>query len=87
MATYTILAKMSGTGTIHDIASQHCDREIDFGEDGEYAIVLASYYGDAGIYYIAKDADEAVQISAREREYSHVIIDAEGNHYDIDELR
>jgi hypothetical protein len=86
MATYTIPAKMSGTGTIHDIASQFCDREIDFGEDGQYAVVLASYYGDAGngIYYIAKNEDEARQISERESEFSHVIIDHDGDEVNLD---
>lgn len=86
MTVYTIPAKMSGTGTIHDTASQFCDREIDFGEDGQYAIVLASYYGQGGdgIYYIAKDEDEAIQLSESNAEYSHVIIDAEGNHYESD---
>jgi hypothetical protein len=89
MTTYTIPAKMSGTGTIHDTASQFGDREIDFGGGGEYAVVLASYYGDAGngIYYIAKDASEAIDISAREREFSHVIIDRDGERYTIDDLR
>lgn len=85
MAVYTIPAKMSGTGTIHDTASQFCDREIDFGEDGQFAVVLASYYGHGnGIYHIAKDADEAVEISERESEFSHAIIDGEGNHYELD---
>ena len=86
MATYTIPAKMSGTGTIHDIASQFCDREINFGNEGQYAIVLASYYGDAGngIYYIAKDEDEARQISERESEFSHVIIDVDGDEVNLD---
>lgn len=81
MTIHTIPAKMSGTGTIHDTASQFCDREIDFGEDGQFAIVLASYYSDAGngIYYIAKDADEALEISNREREFSHVVIDRDGS--------
>ena len=86
MATYTIPAKMSGTGTIHDIASQFCDRVIDFGKEGRYAIVLASYYGDAGngIYYIAEDADEERKISEREREFSHVIIDRDGDEVQLD---
>lgn len=86
MAVYTIPAKMPGTGSIHDIASQFCDREFNFGDEGKFAVVLASYYGDAGngIYYIAKDADEAIEISNRESEFSHVIIDCDGDFYDSD---
>jgi len=85
MATYTIPAKMSGTGTIHDTASQFSDREINFGKDGEYAVVLASYYGDAGngIYYIAKDAEEAIEISNRESEFSHIVINHDGERFFI----
>ena len=86
MATYTIPAKMSGTGTIHDTASQFGDREINFGKDGEYAVVLASYYGNGGngIYYIAKNADEAIEISNRESEFSHIVIDHDGARFFVD---
>lgn len=74
--------KMSGTGTIHDLASQHFDREIDFGDDGQYAIVLASYYGNGDNYYIAQDAEEALRISEEQSEFSHGIIRRDGNHVD-----
>ena len=82
MKTVTIPQKMSGTGTIHDLASQHFDREIEFGDDDKYAIVLASYYGNGDLYYTAKDAEEALEISKREREYSHAIIDRAGDQVD-----
>lgn len=82
--TITIPQKMSGTGTIHDLASQHFDRKIDFGEDGEYAIVLASYYGDGNMYYIADTPYEAASLSREKQEYSHAILDRKGNHMDRD---
>lgn len=82
--TVIIKAKMSGTGTIHDLASQHFDREIEFAKDDQYAIVLASYFNDR--YYTAKDAAEAVEIHERESEFSHAIIDRDGNQVDIDWL-
>ncbi len=85
MKTVIIKAKMSGTGTIHDTASEHYDREIVFGGGAKYAIVLAAYYGN-NIYYTAKTAKQAANISEREREYSHIIIDNDGNHVDRDWL-
>jgi hypothetical protein len=77
---------MSGTGTIHDTASEHFDREIEFAEGEEYAIVLAAYYGK-NLYYMAKDGEEALEISDRNGEFSHVIIDRDGDHVDKDWLR
>lgn len=44
-ATLTITAKMSGTGTIHDVASEHYDRTIEIPE-GHVAAIRAAYYGD-----------------------------------------
>jgi len=43
---YTIPQKMSGTGSIHDLASEHWDRVI--AGRGKYAVVLASFYGGKG---------------------------------------
>lgn len=85
MKTYTIPQKMSGTGTIHDIASQHYDREIKFRKGCEYAIVWASFYGD--IYKTFKTA-EACAKAARKIKDSFTIIDADGNRYasNYDEL-
>jgi hypothetical protein len=81
--TIIIEQKISGTGTIHDLASEHYDREIVFEDGDEYAIVLAAYYGN-NVYYIASDGYAAADISRREQEYSHAIIDRNGNHMDRD---
>jgi len=78
MKTYTIPQKMSGTGTIHDIASQHYDREIKFREGCKYAIVWASFYGD--IYKTFKTA-EACAKAASKIDDSFTIIDSDGNRY------
>src|SRR5574340_318702 len=86
MHTVVIPQKMSGTGTIHDLASQHFDRVIEFADDEKYAIVLAAYYGNSALYYTAKTAEEAVKISEREGEYSHAIIDRDGDMIDRDWL-
>lgn len=86
MKTYTIPQKMSGTGTIHDIASQHYDREIKFRKGCEYAVVLASYYGDT--YKTFKSEKACARYARKMKDYSYQIIDAEGNRYDAygDEL-
>jgi hypothetical protein len=80
MATYIIPQKPSNTGSIHDIASQHFDREIKFAPGCKYAVVLASYYGGKG-YSTHKTAEAAIAASKSNREYSHQIIDTEGKEY------
>ena len=79
MKTYTIPQKMSGTGTIHDIASQHYDRVIKFRRGTKYAVVLAAYYGDH--YTTHLTAEAAAAESVRQDDYSHTIIDTNGTAY------
>ena len=81
MTTYVIEQKMSNTGSIHDIASDCYDREIVFAPGCKYAVVLASYYGGKG-YTTHRTQGAAIQASRRVKDYSHAIIDAEGNVYD-----
>jgi hypothetical protein len=83
MTTYTIEKKMSGTGTIYDIASDQVDREIVFAAGCKYAVVLASYYSGKG-YTTHKTADAAIKQSRKlDREnYAHAIIDANGSMYE-----
>lgn len=80
MATYIIPQKMSGTGSIHDIASENFDREIVFGRGCKYAVVLSSYYGGKG-YTTHKTVAATIAASKANKDYSHKIIDANGNHY------
>lgn len=80
MTTYTIPQKMSNSGSIHDIASDMFDRNIVFAPGCKYAVVLASYYGGKG-YTTHKTAEATIAESRRQRDYSHQIIDAEGNEY------
>ena len=82
MKTLTIPAKMSGTGTIHDTASEHGSREIKFPKGHNYAVVLAAYYGGKG-YTTHATEEAAIKASQKNSEFSHVIIDDEGNHYAI----
>ena len=79
MATLVIPQKMSGSGTIHDLASEHYERKIEFPRGHEYAIVYAAYYG--GEYTTHATAKDAAEESYRQREFSHAIIGCDGYHY------
>lgn len=81
--TITIKQKMSGTGTIHDVESQHHERKIVFKSDEQYAVVLAAYYGGKG-YTTHKTKEAAVKQSNKNREFSHQIVDRNGNWYFCD---
>lgn len=83
MTSYMIEQKMSGTGSIHDIASDQYDREVVFGRGCRYAVVLASYYGGKG-YTTHRTAEATIKASHRVREYSHVILDTAGREYSVD---
>ena len=78
--THTIPAKMAGTGSIHDIASEHGDRVIRFAPGCIYAVVCASYYGGKG-YTTHSTAAAAVAASKRLGDYSHRIISVDGIEY------
>lgn len=82
MTIYTIPQKMSGTGSIHDIASDLYDRDIVFAPGCKYAVVLSSYYGGKG-YTTHKTEFAAIAQSHKQREYSHKIIDSDGNSYSV----
>ena len=86
MTTYTIQQKMSNTGSIHDIASDCFDRDIVFAPGCKFAVVLASYYGGKG-YTTHKTAEATMAASRKVMDYSHQIIDAEGNLYLADHDR
>jgi len=75
--------KMSGTGNIHDIASDMFDRVIKFREGTKYAVILASYYGGDG-YTTHKTAEAAARKSKQLEDYSHVIMDLQGTEYVVD---
>ncbi len=83
MKSYTIPQKMSGTGSIHDIASQHESRKIKFPRGAKYAVVLASYYGGRG-YTTHKTEEATIKQSKKEQEFSHQILDVNGDVYEYD---
>lgn len=83
MKKVIIPQKQSGTGSIHDIASDMYDREIKFPKDHLYAVVLASYYGGKG--YSTHTTEQAtIQASRRQSEYSRTIVGVDGWEYLID---
>ncbi len=79
---YTIAQKMSGTGSIHDIASDLFNRDIVFAPGCLYAVVLASYYGGKG-YSTHKTEAAAISASNKQLDYSREIIDNNGNRYTV----
>ena len=84
--TYTIPQKMSGTGSIHDLASDLADRNIVFAPDCIYAVVLAAYYGGRG-YTTHRTDEAAIAASNKNKDHSHRIIDADGNEYSVNGQR
>ena len=78
-ATYTIPAKPSNSGSIHDIAGEQ-DRLIQFGSGCQYAVVCASYYGGKG-YTTHRTELSAAKASKALGDYSHEILDTAGNRY------
>jgi hypothetical protein len=79
---YTIEQKMSGTGTIHDIASDLYDRDVEFGDEDKYAVVTAAYYGGKG--YTTHETDDDAIAAARDLDgCSYEIIDEFGSTYAI----
>ena len=82
MKILTIKHKMGGTGSIHDLASDLQDREIKFPEGSKFAVVTASFYGGKG-YTTHRTEGAAIRESKRMSEYSHEIVDVEGNCFRI----
>ena len=80
---YTIPAKQSNSGSIHDIESEHGDRIIRFGAGCKYAVVCASYYGGKG-YTTHRTAEAVARACRRLGDYSHKVIDIEGREYYVE---
>lgn len=78
MKTYTIIKNDSGS--IHSIAGSS-DRDIIFPKGCKFAVVLASYYGGKG-YTTHKTEGAAMVASQSRKDYSHAIIDIDGNEYE-----
>lgn len=57
-----LVQKQSNSGSIHDINSEHFEREIKFAAGTVYAVVPASYYGFGGTSH--KTAEAAITLIA-----------------------
>ena len=79
-ATYTIKQKESGTGTIHDLASEHFDRVIEFNEGEKFAVLTPAYYGAS---YSCWNPNLEFQEMCNEYKShdANVVIDRHGNQY------
>ena len=74
---------MSGTGSIHDIASDQFDRDIIFRGGAKYAVVLAAYYGGRG-YYTTSTVEGLVALDKKYHEYSRTLITSDGTECYLD---
>ena len=73
---FIIPAKMSGTGTIHDYESEHYDREVEFADGAQYALVFAAYYNRETLYFW-NDGDAAEALKEHE-DYTCCLTDTQG---------
>lgn len=76
MTKYVIPQKISGTGSIHDLASEHFDRVIRFAPGCRFAVVLAAYYGGKG-YTTHRTMNAAIKQSSKLKGFSYQIIELE----------
>jgi len=83
MTELTIPQRPSGTGSIHDIRDNMCERVIRFRKGTEYAVVLAAYYGPN--VYTTHKTEQAAAKEDIGNEMSSMIVDAEGYIYDTHE--
>lgn len=83
MKKVIIPQKMSGTGSIYDIASVNQDREIKFPKGDRYAVVLAAIYGGKGCSTHGSES-ATIQADKRNKEYSHQIVGVDGWVYHIE---
>lgn len=81
MAKITIPAKMSNSGSIYDLASEHYDRVITFGTRWQFAVVVPSYYNVRHSVHATEAA--AVRAAKSLRGYSPTIIDRAGDEYQL----
>ncbi len=79
---FVIPSKMSGTGTIHDFASEHFDREVEFADGAQYALVFASYYNRETLYFW-NDGDAAEALNEH-KDYTCCLTDANGLLWEYD---
>lgn len=77
LKTLVIPRKMSGTGSIHDIASEHYDVEVTFTDNSQYVFVYADYY-NAGQEFFDNIADFAKKYDEL-KGYSGVLFDRDFN--------
>ena len=69
--------RQSGTGTIHDIESEHYDYALVFNGLESYAVTFASHYRMSPVY--CETLDHAQESQAELGDYSSVIIDRDGH--------
>jgi len=86
-AVITIPAKMSGAGSIYDLASEHRDIKIGMGKSYQYAVILPSYFNAVPTRHRSAESALAEYRKLKHRGYdTQVILDRDGNQVDAQSL-
>ena len=75
MKTLTLEQKQSNSGSIYDLSSEHYDRNLQFDENENYAIVYPSYLNRDIEYF------ESIEEAHEAKEEYATIVDSDGNIY------
>jgi hypothetical protein len=83
MVIVRIPQKMSGTGSIHDLASDLTDRDLEFPAGTKYAVVLPAYYGRGvqGAESFHRTEKGAAQACNKLADFQAVVIGIDGLTY------
>lgn len=82
MNTVVIEQKQSGTGSIYDLASQHCDRVIKLNKNQNYIVITPSYYNmSASRHRDIETAIKKAKALARQGYQNVTILDGQGREY------
>lgn len=78
MRKFIISKKTDGTGSIHDLASEHFDRVIKVKANYNYFLVFAAYYGRGSLFFTSEDRLIKEYKRLNEMGYSFKVFNADG---------
>ena len=81
-----IKQKQSGTGSIHDLASEHYDRVIVMKPNTKYIVILPAYFGDLYSVHAMRMAAIRAYQSLKLGGYPPTILSRDGDEIDFTEL-
>ena len=88
MTMIIIDQKMSGTGSIQDLASDQYSIEINMGDQYQYAVLLPSYFKTDSTRHKSAHAAVDQYNALKNRGYDYVaVLDRQGNEVDIEDFK